>query len=52
MEDKTAPRPGCNCEVCKWCRARIEQDRRLDADLASNYQKYLDGDLVSKDGRE
>lgn len=52
MEDQTAPRPGCNCDVCQWANARIERERRLDDDLAANYDRYLAGELVSKDGRE
>lgn len=52
MEDQTAPRPGCACDVCQWANARIERERRLDDDLAANYDRYLAGELVSKDGRE
>ena len=49
---RPAPLDGCVCDVCHWARNRIERERRLDADLEANYQKYLDGDLVSKDGRD
>jgi hypothetical protein len=51
-EDKSAPRPGCNCDVCNWTNRLIEAQRRLDEDLAANYERYLAGDLVSRDGRE
>lgn len=47
-EDKTAPRPGCRCDVCDWMRRRIERDKELE----SNYRKYLAGELVAKDGKE
>lgn len=52
MEDQTAPRKGCTCDVCKWANARIERQRAQDADLEANYQRYLAGELVSRDGRE
>ncbi len=48
MEDQTAPRPGCNCPVCRWANDK----RQKDEDLAANYEKYLAGELVSKDSRE
>ena len=47
MEDQTAPRPGCSCDVCKWANAIIERNARLDADLEANYKRYLAGELVS-----
>jgi hypothetical protein len=47
-----APVDGCPCAVCVWANQRIERERRLDEDLASNYDKYLAGELVSKDARE
>jgi len=52
MENKTAPRPGCSCDVCTWANQRIEAEQRLDADLAANYEKYLAGALVSREGKE
>lgn len=52
MDDRSAPRPGCDCDVCVWANRRAEREQRLAEDLASNYEKYLNGDLVSKDGRE
>jgi len=52
MEDQTAPRRGCNCDVCKWARARIDREQRLADDLEQNYQRYLAGELVSRDERE
>lgn len=52
MDSKTAPKPNCRCTVCKWANDRIEADRRLDEDLTANYERYLAGELVSKDGRE
>lgn len=52
MEDQTAPRRGCDCAVCQWLNARIEREHRLSADLEANYQRYLAGELVSKDDRE
>lgn len=52
MDNRTAPQPGCNCNVCQWANARIERERRLDADLEANYAKYLAGELVSRDGKD
>jgi len=59
MEDKSAPRPGCNCDVCAWAnrileaqRRILEAQRRQDDDLAANYAAYLSGALVSRDARE
>lgn len=52
MEDQTAPRRGCTCDVCKWANARIERQRQQDEDLEANYQRYLDGELVSRAERE
>ena len=52
MEDQTAPRPGCSCEVCTWANRRLEAQRRLEADLSDNYARYLAGELVSKEDRE
>lgn len=46
------PSPDCQCKPCQWANARIEADRRLDEDLEANYQRYLAGELVAKDGRE
>jgi len=52
MEDKSAPRLGCNCDVCAWANRILEAQRRLDDDLAANYAAYLSGALVSRDARE
>lgn len=43
------PSKGCPCLACRQARIIIERDRRLDADLAANYAKYLRGDLVRQD---
>ena len=58
--DGYAPIPGCDCDVCRSMRRSFDRQlgyqsdgsTTLDADLASNYAKYLAGELVSKDGRE
>lgn len=52
MEDKTAPRKGCPCTVCTWANTKLDAQRALDADLAANYERYLAGDLVSREERE
>lgn len=52
MGPEYAPKPGCNCEVCAWARARIERQRRQDEDLADNYARYLAGELVSDRDRD
>lgn len=52
MEVEYAPKPGCNCDVCRWARARIDRERRQAEDLETNYKRYLAGDLVSKDARD
>lgn len=52
MEDQTAPRPGCDCAVCTWANRIIERNRRLDAELDSNYRRYLAGELVSREEKE
>lgn len=44
-DGRPAPQPGCDCEVCRFLRRR----QRIDADLEANYQRYLAGDLVSRD---
>lgn len=38
----------CECALCRW--ARLSSDAQQD--LEDNYQKYLEGDLVSKDDKE
>jgi hypothetical protein len=52
MEDKTAPRPGCTCDVCNWANRRMDRERRLADDLEANYRRFTSGELVSRDGKE
>jgi len=52
VEDKSAPRPGCICEVCIWDNRKLAEQARLEADLTANYERYLNGDLVSRSGKE
>lgn len=52
MKDKTAPRPGCICAVCLWANRRIQREAWAEEDLRLNYEKYLAGELVSKDDRD
>lgn len=51
-EHQKAPITGCHCTVCDFFNRRNEAERRLDADLEANYQRYLAGDLVSSAGKE
>lgn len=47
-----APQPRCDCAVCSFFNDRVEARRRQDEDLEANYQRYLAGELVSKDAKE
>ena len=42
-QDKSAPRIGCSCAVCRWARERAARD----ADLRANYDRYTAGLLVA-----
>lgn len=44
-----APLEGCHCNVCNWANRRIEREEREFLDLFANYQRYLAGELVSRD---
>lgn len=46
------PTQDCNCDLCQWANRRIARQRQLDADLYANYERYLDGELVSRDEDE
>lgn len=39
------PSKGCPCTLCRQARDIISRQRRLDADLAANYAKFLAGEL-------
>jgi hypothetical protein len=47
-DGRPAPLDGCPCAVCVWANDRVARD----ADIALNYERYLAGDLVSRDVRE
>ena len=41
------PTKGCACVLCRQARDIISRQRRLDADLETNYRRYQAGLLVS-----
>lgn len=56
----TAPEFGCDCAVCQWVRRReaaalgyrFSGTVAAEEDLSANYERYLSGDLVSRDAKE
>lgn len=47
-DGRPSPLEGCNCLVCRTMRSR----QAIDRDLADNYQRYLAGELVSREEDE
>jgi hypothetical protein len=60
LAPESTPKADCDCLACRSMRRaadrrlgyRTDGSLELDADLETNYQRYLGGELVSRDDRD